>query len=168
MYIWMDIIHIAHHSASASNACQQGKEKWSQKHPEVVNSNLLGQIRFFTQKSCDRLWSTMLWWKPQGILSPAATPHLLVRWRPGRGRQYQGFVMQWIPTAARKQPVTCSDNDKTYLSFEMTGSLGPFENLHRSAPPSKHPNPSSYQFSTSRTTAWDDSDMKPVDSTKIK
>ena len=110
--IRMDTRHIAHHSNSASNACQQGKEKWSQKHPEVVNSNLLGQIRFFTQKSCDRLWSTMLWWKPQGILSPAATPHLLVRWRPGRGRQYQGFVMQWIPTA-KKQPVTCSDNDKT-------------------------------------------------------
>ena len=70
------------------------------------------KIRFFTQKSCDRLWSTMLWWKPQGILSPAATPHLPSHWRPGRGRQYQGFVMQWIPTA-KKQPVTCSDNDKT-------------------------------------------------------
>ena len=109
--VWMDMRHITHHSASAANACQQGNEKWSQKHPTVVNSNLLGQNQaFHPEKLWLTLWLIMLWRKPKGILTPAATPHLLVCWRPGRGRQYQGFVMRWIPTAGRKQPVTCSDN----------------------------------------------------------
>ena len=166
--IRMDTRHIAHHSNSASNACQQGKEKWSQKHPEVVNSNLLGQNQVFHP---EKLWSTMI---DNALMEASRYP---------KPQQHPTFRLTGdLVGEDNTRALWCNEfplqrNNLWHalttiklikLSFEMTGSLGPFENLHRSALPSKHPNPSSYQFSTSRTTAWDDSDMKPVDSTKIK
>ena len=134
--VWMDVRHITHHSASAANACQQGKEKFSQKHPKVVNSNLLGQNQVFhPEKLWLTLWLIMLWRKPKGILTPAATPHLLVCWRPGRRRQYQCDAMNshgWKETTC---DMLWQQIKLIKLSFDMTGFLGqPVENLHQPKP----------------------------------